>query len=333
MEELKYNILWLDDYFGQLPENAEGYIKKALKTFNRDVDDAIEYGFKVKGVDTFEAFAEEMRNIDRYDAIILDLRGMTKDGQESDSIIMYARELIRENKQVLTYIYSANLDDESKIFSLPLEDLRNAGHVFGKGESISIMYERIKQDLDSSLRFYVGYEYCLNLFTENYLSSENRGIMDEILIHYNTLDDTYQPYNGMRQILEDLCNELVSVGVIPKNIYFKDDELKTLNQRIDYLAKFYHTHNDKNKNGKPIFEYDNPIVPFSVCSREIKYIFNFLKDITNKYSHFLKENPNYLGPGESAHQYNRLVKQSCYPAFFVVMKWYYNYMSKNFHKE
>ena len=56
MEELKYNILWLDDYFGQLPENAEGYIKKALKTFNRDVDDAIEYGFKVKGVDTFEAF-------------------------------------------------------------------------------------------------------------------------------------------------------------------------------------------------------------------------------------------------------------------------------------
>ena len=119
----------------------------------------------------------------------------------------------------------------------------------------------------------------------------------------------------------------------PKNIYFKDDELKTLNQRIDYLAKFYHTHNDKNKNGKPIFEYDNPIVPFSVCSREIKYIFNFLKDITNKYSHFLKENPNYLGPGESAHQYNRLVKQSCYPAFFVAMKWYYNYMSKSFHKK
>lgn len=324
MEELKYNILWLDDYFGQAKKSDQ-------KVFFRDVDDAIEYGFKVKGVDTFEAFAEEMRNIDRYDAIILDLRGMTKNGQESDSIIMYARDLIRENKQVLTYIYSANIDDESKIFSLPLEDLRNAGHVFGKGESVSIMYEKIKQDLDSSLRFYVGYEYCLNLFTENYLSSENRGIMDEILVHYNTLDDTYQPYNGMRQILEDLCNELVSVGVIPKNIYFKDDELKTLNQRIDYLAKLCHTYKDED--GKKIFEYDNPIVPFSVCSREIKYIFNFLKDITNKYSHFLKENPNYLGPGESSHQYNRLVKQSCYPAFFVAMKWYYNYMSKNFHKE
>lgn len=324
MEELKYNILWLDDYFGQAKKSDQ-------KVFFRDVDDAIEYGFKVKGVDTFEAFAEEMRNIDRYDAIILDLRGMTKNGQESDSIIMYARDLIRENKQVLTYIYSANIDDESKIFSLPLEDLRNAGHVFGKGESVSIMYEKIKQDLDSSLRFYVGYEYCLNLFTENYLSSENRGIMDEILVHYNTLDDTYQPYNGMRQILEDLCNELVSVGVIPKNIYFKDDELKTLNQRIDYLAKLCHTHKDED--GKKIFEYDNPIVPFSVCSREIKYIFNFLKDITNKYSHFLKENPNYLDPGESSHQYNRLVKQSCYPAFFVAMKWYYNYMSKNFHKE
>lgn len=268
MEELKYNILWLDDYFGQAKKSDQ-------KVFFRDVDDAIEYGFKVKGVDTFEAFAEEMRNIDRYDAIILDLRGMTKNGQESDSIIMYARDLIRENKQVLTYIYSANIDDESKIFSLPLEDLRNAGHVFGKGESVSIMYEKIKQDLDSSLRFYVGYEYCLNLFTENYLSSENRGIMDEILVHYNTLDDTYQPYNGMRQILEDLCNELVSVGVIPKNIYFKDDELKTLNQRIDYLAKLCHTHKDED--GKKIFEYDNPIVPFSVCSREIKYIFNFLK--------------------------------------------------------
>ena len=135
----------------------------------------------------------------------------------------------------------------------------------------------------------------------------------------------------MRQILEDLCNGLVSVGVIPQNIYFKDDELRTLNQRIDYLVKLCHTHKDEN--GKTIFEYDNPIVPFSVCSREIKYIFNFLKDITNKYSHFLKENPNYLGPGESAHQYNRLVKQSCYPAFFVAMKWYHNYMSKNFRKK
>ena len=329
MEELKYNILWLDDYFGQLPEKAEGYIKNAHKIFNRDVDDAIEYGFKVKGVDTFEAFAEEMRNIDIYDAIILDLRGMTKNGQESDSIIMYARELIRENKQVLTYIYSANLDDESKIFSLLLEDLRNAGHVFGKGESVSIMYEKIKQDLDLSLRFYVGYEYCLKLFTENYLSTKNRCRMDEILINYNTLDDTYQPYNGMRHILEDLCNELVSVGVISE--YYKGNKLKTLNQRIEYLAELCHTHRDENKN--LIIEYDNPIVPFSVCSLEIKYIFKFLKDITNNYSHFLEENPDYLGLGESAHQYNRLVKQSCYPAFFVAMKWYYNYMSKNFHKK
>lgn len=324
MEELKYNILWLDDYFGQAKKSDQ-------KVFFRDVDDAIEYGFKVKGVDTFEAFAEEMRNIDRYDAIILDLRGMTKNGQESDSIIMYARDLIRENKQVLTYIYSANIDDESKIFSLPLEDLRNAGHVFGKGESVSIMYEKIKQDLDSSLRFYVGYEYCLNLFTENYLCSENRGIMDEILVHYNTLNDTYQPYNGMRHILEDLCNGLVRVGLIPKCIYYKDDELKTLNQRLKYLAEFCHTHTDENN--KQIFEYDNPMVPFSVCSIEIKYIFKFLKDITNNYSHFLEKNPDYLGFGESAYQYNRLVKQSCYPAFFVAMKWYYNYMSKNFRKK
>lgn len=330
MEELKYNILWLDDYFGQLPENVEGYIKKAHKTFNRDVDDAIEYGFKVKGVDTFEAFADEMRNIDRYDAIILDLKGMTKNGQENDSIIMYARELIRENKQVLTYIYSANLDDDSKIFLLPLEDLRNAGHVFEKGESPRIMYERIKQDLDSSLRFYKGYEYCLNLFTEHYLSSANREIMDKILINYNTLDDTYQPYNGMRQILEDLCNELVSVGLIARNVYYKDDELKTLNKRIEYLAETCHTHKDENN--KTIIEYDNPIVPFSICSREIKYIFKYLADITNKYSHFLENNLTYLGPGESAHQYNRLVKQSCYPAFFVAMKWYYNYMSKNYCK-
>lgn len=324
MEELKYNILWLDDYFGQAKKSDQ-------KVFFRDVDDAIEYGFKVKGVDTFEAFAEEMRNIDRYDAIILDLRGMTKNGQESDSIIMYARDLIRENKQVLTYIYSANIDDESKIFSLPLENLRNAGHVFGKGESVSIMYEKIKQDLDSSLRFYVGYEYCLNLFTENFLSCENRSIMDKILLNYNTLDDTYQPYNGMRQILEDLCNELVSVGVIPKSIYYKDDELKTLNQRLKYLAETCHTHKDKNNNF--IIEYDKPMVPLSVCSQEIKYVFKYLADITNNYSHFLKKNPNYLGLGESAHQYNRLVKQSCYPAFFVAMKWYYNYMSKNFHKE
>ena len=138
MEELKYNILWLDDYFGQAKKSDQ-------KVFFRDVDDAIEYGFKVKGVDTFEAFAEEMRNIDRYDAIILDIRGMTKNGQESDSIIMYARDLIRENKQVLTYIYSANIDDESKIFSLPLEDLRNAGHVLEKVNLLALCMRKLSR--------------------------------------------------------------------------------------------------------------------------------------------------------------------------------------------
>lgn len=328
MEELKYNILWLDDYFGKLHDNVECR-KPEIKAFIRDLDNAIEYGFKVNGVDTFDAFAKEMRNIDKYDAIILDLKGMTIDGQESDSIVKNALDLIRNNKQVLTYIYSANLDD--RYFSLTIEDLKNAGRVFDKNSSSIVMYEKIKQDLDSSLRFYEGYEYCLNLFTENYLNSKNRAIMDKILINYNTLDDTYQPYNGMRHILEDLCNGLVRVGLIPKYIYYKDDELKTLNQRLKYLAEFCHTHTDENK--KPIFEYDNPIVPFSVCSIEIKYIFKFLKDITNNYSHFLEENPDYLGFGESAYQYNRLVKQSCYPAFFVAMKWYYNYMSKNDRKK
>ena len=50
--------------------------------------------------------------------------------------------------------------------------------------------------------------------------------------------------------------------------------------------------------------------------------------MTNNYSHFLKKHPNYLRKDENVLEYDALIQQSVYPAFFVVMKWYYGYMSK-----
>lgn len=329
MNNLKYKILWLDDYFKPINEDNDPDVNHDRWIFQTtDVKIASNFGLEIVGVSNFEEFCTEMNNISSYQAIIFDLRGMEKNSEITDRVMYDALELVKNRKDIPKFVYSANINYDK--FELPIATMREAGRCFDKGLGATPLYKKILEVLNSNLHFYEGHEECLMVFTKGYLdATSNKAKMDELLKKYDEMDRSYAPYNNMRNILENVLQTLTSVGLI------KEPSDK-FNKRIAYLAEKVNFLKDKDgnivngENNKPILNYEDPVVSFSDCRREIKYIFKYLDDITNRYSHFLESSPNYLRQGETVLDYNALVQQSVYPAFFVAIKWFFGYMEKNY---
>ena len=59
-------------------------------------------------------------------------------------------------------------------------------------------------------------------------------------------------------------------------------------------------------------------------------LYDFMGNITNRYSHYQEANPNFLLSGDLLLEYNKSIRKIAYEAFFVSMKWYYGYMISKF---
>lgn len=142
----------------------------------------------------------------------------------------------------------------------------------------------------------------------------------------NIEDDTYLPFNDMRQILENMLDTLTQSGVIPAQTV-GTDTYSTFNKRMDYVTKQCPT---RSVNGRNIVDWNNPCVPYNDCRHEIKWVLDFMGNITNRYSHYQNANPNFLLSGDLLLEYNKSIRKIAYEAFFVSMKWYYGYMISKF---
>ena len=326
MSKYKYKILWLDDDFESVSSETNIDENLTRKAFHDDIELASDYSIEVVGVSNYEKFCDEVKNLQSFQAVVFDLKGMEQNNETSDMVMPEALELLRRAKDLPVFVYSAN--DKSEKFEITLRNIKKEGRCFPKALGATPLYKKILEVLDSNLHFYEGHEECLMVFTKGYLdATSNKAIMDELLRKYDEKDRSYAPYNNMRNILENVLQTLTSVGLI------KEPSSK-FNKRIAYLAEKVNPQKDNfgniiyGENNKPILNYDDPVVSFSDCRREIKYIFKFLDDITNRYSHFLESSPNYLRQGETVLDYNALIQQSVYPAFFVAIKWFFGYMEK-----
>ena len=312
-----YNILWFDDDFE--PINLEEVFEENTirDAFREDVSYASEYGLNVEGVWNLQDFKDKIKDFGKYQAVIFDLRGLDHENKFNDSIMPKANKMVESLPNVEIFIYSANLND--RYFGSYVENLRD--HAFNKGCGVEPLLQKIREVLDNNLHYYKNHKECLALFNEGILSQENRPHMDELLRKYETNNSLYSPYNSMRQILEDMLNKLQEYGII--RIADNGDKFETFNLKMKYLSEDFYL--KKNNEGKSVLDYENPKVPFELCRREIKYIMKFLKDITNYYSHFLKESPNYLQDIDT-YGCNLNIQQGAYNAFFAAMKWYYSLM-------
>lgn len=322
MSKTKYKILWLDDFFASIQDDYREDLKESIQIFLDDISDANDEGLSVKGVSSYEEFEAELPNINSYHGVVFDLRGMTKGGEVTDQAVHDALVLLRgSNKDIPMYIYSSNSEMEK--FELTINDIKSQGRAFPKGFGVDDLIRKIVLDMNSLYNFYIGHEECINLFNDGFLDHNLKPAMDEIVKRYSNSSISHDTYNSMRQILENMLQNLNELGIVKIDSESKD----SFNQRVHYLCDFCNPKRDINNNilkdaeGKVQYNFNSPLVPYEICNRETKYLVKFLADMTNLKSHYIPINSDlYLGT-----YFYRNVLQATYSAFFAVMKWYYSF--------
>lgn len=317
----KYKILWFDDDFAP-KSDKENYGENVTRTeFQEDVEAAVDYGLEVIGVYNIEQFRKQIESHCAFQAVIFDLKGLDENDVFNDMVMPEAFKLVQSIPNIEIFVYSANINSET--FKITLDELKKKQHVFNKGLMVDPLFERIIEVLDKKLHFYKDHQDCLYLFNNGYLDTQrNKSVMDELLENYSQKNTLYSPYNNMRQILENMLYHLESIGLI-KPLGAKDTEGDRFNPLMRCLAEGYHNKTNDNS-GKIERDFSKPIVPFELCRREFKYTLSFLGNITNRYSHFLKENPDYLQRND-ADGCNGFIQESAYQAFWAAMRWYYSF--------
>lgn len=317
-----YNILWLDDDFiGPDYSNGDDIINARREDFLDDVAQAKPFELEIDPALNIDEFKNKFSsNPDKYQAVILDIMDLNPEDSSDESALAEALRLV-EKTNILTYVYSNNPDkpghrDYIKVHIPADHAISKAGNVCDK------LYTKIVRDLNDENSCFNGHKECLNLLNMGYLSTH--GQMKTLL--KNIEDDTYLPFNDMRQILENMLETLTQSGVIPAQTV-GTDTYSTFNKRMDYVTKQCPT---RSVNGRNIVDWNNPCVPYNDCRHEIKWVLDFMGNITNRYSHYQNANPNFLLSGDLLLEYNKSIRKIAYEAFFVSMKWYYGYMISKF---
>ena len=321
----KYRILWLDDDFVPMIEAPNSSEEKQINlrrgALIDDAQLAADYDMQVSCASSYEQFEANKDVFGTFDAVIFDLRGLDNKDSFNVRVMGAAKALADKYPGLLEYVYSANIDDPA--FEITIGPLKDLGRCFNKALGAQSLFTKIKEDLDSKLNYYKGHEECLALLQEGYISSDHKPAMNALLEDYLLEKPEATPYNDMRRILENMLQKLEEYG----DIEMGDGQKSSFNSRLDYITNRCEESIDEVTRRK-VINYDKPVFPFEKCGREIKYVLDFLGNITNHYSHFLKDNPTYLRKNEAALEYNMLLQESVYPAFFLAMKWYYGFMTK-----
>lgn len=317
-----YNILWLDDDFvGPDYSNGDDIINARREGFLDDVAQAKQFGLVPDPAVDIEEFKKKFsRNPEKYQAVVLDIMDLNPNDSSDESALAEALRLV-EKTNVLVYVYSNNPDkpghkDYIKVHVPSDHVVSKAGNVCDK------LYSKIVDDLNDENKCFIAHKECLYLLNKGYLSTYTQ----MKLILTNIDDETYLPFNDMRQVLENMLDTLVQSGIIPAQTV-GSNTYTTFNKRMDYITQDCP---ERTINGKKIIDWNNPCVPYSDCRHEIKWVLDFMGNITNRYSHYQNANPNFLLSGDLLSEYSKSIRKISYEAFFVSMKWYYGYMSSKF---
>ena len=314
-----YNILWMDDDFiGPDLTNDDDIVNIRREGFLDDVRKAKKYELNIDSAKDIGEFKTKFaQNPGKYQAVILDIMDLNPDDATDESALSEAIDMVQMCKGVLIYVYSNNPDKPGHKDYIKRK--LPAGHSINKAKDVGdFLYSKIVQDLSEELHYFSGHEECLELLNKGYLNTQNQ--MKTIL--KNIKDDTYMPYNDMRQVLENMLYTLVQAGVIPKTTSGYDT-YSTFNKRMEYITKQCPKINN-------VVDWNNPCIPYSDCRHEIKWVLDFLGNISNRYSHYLNVNPHFLLSGELLEEYSTSIRKITYDSFFVAMKWYLGYMTNKF---
>lgn len=317
-----YNILWLDDDFvGPDYSNGDDIINARREGFLDDVAQAKQFELVPDPAVDIEEFKKKFsQNPEKYQAVILDIMDLNPNDSSDESALAEALRLV-EKTNVLIYVYSNNPDKPGHKDYIKVHV--PSDHVVSKASNVcDKLYSKIVNDLNDENKCFIGHKECLDLLNKGYLST----YAQMKLILTNIDDETYLPFNDMRQVLENMLETMVQSGIIPAQTV-GSNTYATFNKRMDYITQDCP---ERTINGKKIIDWNNPCVPYSDCCHEIKWVLDFMGNITNRYSHYQNANPNFLLSGDLLLEYSKAIRKISYESFFVSMKWYYGYMSSKF---
>lgn len=318
-----YNVLWLDDDFvGPDYTNGVDYVNTRREGFLDDVAQSKKFGLLVDPALTIDEFRDKFtKNPEKYQVVILDIMDLNPEDSSDESALAEALNLVSKTS-ILVYIYSNNPKkpghkDYIKV-NVPADRVISKAGDVGKE-----LYLKIVADLGNELHYFIGHDECLQLLNNGYLTTSSQ--MKSIL--KNMKDEIYLPFNDMRQVLENMLETLTQHGVIPSQT-MGNDNYSTFSKRMEYISR--RCPEKKIKDDVKIVYWNNPYVPYSDCPHEIKWVLDFMGNITNRYSHYQNSNPNFLLSGELLTEYRSSIRKIAYESFFVSMKWYYGYMKNKF---
>lgn len=290
-------ILWVDDKF-QDPNDS--FTKKVDSDIQecQDKDNTI----VVIKLSNREDFLKELSlNNNKYAAIILDgeVPDKRNDTPETKNFDLYLRPIDRLNYKVLKYVYSSYPDQVEKMATEYGFEIRDKSDI----EPYDLLVE-IKDCL--ALEFPIAPELIMSI-RENFISRTNNGYMRNIIDSY--YDPNNAPLDDMRFVLEEICDKIIGLGVIPATSVYPNANLRG---KVEALLHF-----DKSSKITTI--------PYNVCPIEIQHAIRCVEQCSQTYSHF---QGTIAGRMNSTiyQNYENYYKDMAYNAFFLIVKWYYGFM-------
>ena len=241
--EKRYNVLWIEDE----PEKQEAF-----------VEDAFLEGIQVFQFSTNKLGMEELiRDIDAYDAVILDAKGFEESIDEVAKLsgLMNSISTLKSlSKRIPYFIYSGYLDKDE---NANVRELLSNEEIFTKGKDTQRLFDRIKEEADKQLDTQIKHEFArvFEVTNEKYLGAQAfaslLGLLNQVkeLKDFETSIDYFSP---IRKLIETSFDKLVEYKLIPEEIH-KDG----INPTVKFICN-----NKNNSDFTTTIDYMHPTMAY-----------------------------------------------------------------------
>ncbi|MCQ2340129.1 MAG: hypothetical protein MJZ79_05040 [Paludibacteraceae bacterium] len=302
----EYKILWFDDDFTE--ENH--FYTQSLVSSLKEVASNSGCSFDVNPVCDFDTYVECLSPDKKYDVVILDLYGLNAIDKSDKSFTKKAMAKLASTK-VLKYVYSQQPDDDYYDYEkdpdnpsyIPKENWlsKNAGQ-----DATEKLAQRILRDLQSKALFYIGYEFILELYNNQWLSA-SKNLIDDILKKHRQGEPFQMYYNAIRETL--VKGEIFEKLEIERLIPSRKDAVVDPRTYICELCRYF-------PNGQRNF--NNPYFPYALCPSDAKASIDYLCTMGNVGSH--------LEYTSSDNVIISMVSEATFHTLMITLKWFYDIM-------
>ena len=322
MEKISFNVLWMDDEWGN--PQMDGYYNdyKDLQTDGHYINIDIT---KCMNFDELKTMIEDGHK--QYHAVILDVMGYLNADQQNVPIsrpFLSACRFLEEKKiKIIPFTANERSADNNDVKGM-FEDFKLKPHY--KDDGIEEVLKELDSFFSKRYHLYKGFPELLSLFNNNYMSVKWQTTVENVikeLNEFNKLPDI-DLYHSMRESLKSMLEEITSkknnddYWLINNNYKkLKGDPNGRFGRLCDYISFWYL---EKSR--------DQFLVSKKSCPSEIKSAISFLRVMLNAGTHNgEKPEEDRVEVFDNDNLSQLLMKRSVCSAYLLVLKWYYDYRS------